>query len=49
MAALVSERFSSTGKLKVQVMVNLNFILHAYSLLFDKMQNCKLSFSRIEL
>lgn len=33
MAALVSERFSSTGKLKVQLMIILNFIF-----LVDKMQ-----------
>lgn len=38
MAALVSERFSSTGKLKVQLMTFLNFIPHVSSLLVDKMQ-----------
>lgn len=38
MAALVSERFSSTGKLKVQHIMNLTCILHACGLLVDNMQ-----------
>lgn len=37
MAALVSERLSSTGKLKVQLMMDLNFLLHTHTLLVDEM------------
>lgn len=39
MAELVSERFSSTGKFKVQLMANLTFLLHACNLL---LRRCKL-------
>lgn len=47
MAALVSERFSSSGKLKVQLMVNLIFILHACNLCAIEMQIRLISYNSV--
>ena len=49
MAALVSERFSSSGKLKVQLMVNLNFILHACNLCATEVQIRLISYNSVSI